>query len=99
MDKLAILQRQLSRNADTIQSIETHIEYFRLRKAESDVEGFLQDEYYYHDTLKAFRSELARYVVEQRYVKGEIKKLKVIKISKKHRKGEPKPTIATDWKK
>lgn len=86
-----ILQRRLFLNAIEIQELEDFISVYRQRKTECDEKGFLQDEYSYHNALKYYRAELAKYVEEQRFVKAELKKLKKPKLKKKHCKGEPHP--------
>lgn len=73
MSQLGIVQRILNRNKETIQELEAHIEYFRYKKSDADEKGYLQDEYYYHEMLKAYRAELAKYVKEQRYLKALVK--------------------------
>ena len=87
-----ILQRRLFLNAIEIQELEQHINVYRKRKTDCDEGGFLEAEYQYHNALKYLRGELAKFVEEQRYIKATLKSLKTPKISKKHRKGEPKPT-------
>ncbi len=94
-----ILQRRILLNKIEIQELEQHISVYRQRKITCDEEGLLEAEYQYHNALKYLRGELAKFVEEQRYIKATLKSLKKPKINKKHRKGEPKPTIATDWKK
>lgn len=69
MSNLAITQRILARNKSVVQDLENHIEYFRIRKHEADEDGRLEDEYCYHDLLKAYKAELVKYVKEQRYLK------------------------------
>ena len=86
-----ILQRRLFLNAIEIQELEQHINVYRKRKTDCDEGGYLEAEYQYHNALKYLRGELTKFVEEQRYTKSVLKLLKKPKISKKHRKGEPKP--------
>jgi len=95
----AVLTRRIFLNKIEIQALEQHIEYYRQKKRECDASGLLEDEYKYHNALSYLKGELAKYVLEQRYFKGLLSAYKKPKIVKKHRKDQPKPSIATDWKK
>jgi glutamate mutase epsilon subunit len=73
--KPANVQKMLSKNRDYITRLHEHIEILRAYKSEADVEGRLEDEYYFHNDLAKARKELAGMVSVQKELKQLLKEI------------------------
>lgn len=74
--KASSIQKLLAHNRQYITGLHEYINYQRMFKTEADEGGDLEQEYYYHNELKASRKELAKLVVIQKELKTLLKEVK-----------------------
>lgn len=66
----SLLMKILSRNKPYITHLHKLLKAYKQSKREADEQGLLQDEYNFHEGVKAIKKEIAGYVLEQKALKA-----------------------------
>lgn len=70
MNNQALYMRVLMRNKNYITHLHKLLKAYKQSKREADEQGLLQDEYNFHEGVKAIKKEIAGYVLEQKLLKS-----------------------------
>jgi hypothetical protein len=68
-NKLAIIQRRLAENSETINLFAAFAAHHKLEKWSADINNDEETEYFHHEQAKYYKKLLAQLVAEQKYMK------------------------------
>ncbi len=78
MNATAVFQRVLKRNRERITYLHSALEHYKTSKRLADEQGYINEEYLFHNQVQAIKKELRKMVVEQKTLKEMIQAISYV---------------------